>query len=33
MIGGSKIHQIKSWSYLGSFQTYMVEFFVEIVFG
>ena len=30
---GSRIHQTKSWYFLGPFQTSKVELFAEIVFG
>ena len=33
IVGTSRIHQSKSWYYLGPFQTSKVEFFVKIVFG
>ena len=32
-IWGSRIHQSKSWYYLGPSQASKVEFFAEIVFG
>ena len=32
-IWGNRIHQSKSWYYLGYPQTSKVEFFAEIVFG
>ena len=33
LIGESKIHQSKSWYYLGPFQTSKVELSAKIIFG
>ena len=33
IVGGSRIHQSKSWYYLGLLQTSKVELFAKIVFG
>ena len=31
-VGESSIHESKSWYYLGSFQTFKVELFVQTIF-